>query len=136
MSDELTDLAQEYERRHAALIDEANSDLTMDGRRAVRDRLDQLRQEFTERALSITGVDAPYLWRPENPDHAVALAVRNDIADTEMRLAQLAYNQQLFKTIRELRPDLNGPPRLPNLDKILMVVAVILVGYAILAGRR
>jgi len=136
MNDALTDLAQETQRRHAELIAEANRLQSIEARREVRDSLDQLRQDFTSRALSITGVSAPYLWLPENPDHAVALAVRNDIADTEMRLAALAYNQDLFKTIRETRP--GGPliPPAPNLEKILMTLGLILIGYFILIDQR
>lgn len=136
MNDELTDLAQEYQRRHADLIAEANSRTSVEARREVRDSLDALRQEFTERALSITGVSAPYMWRPENPDHAVALAVRNDIADTENRLATLAYNQELAKTIRETRPGGSLMPPVPNIEKILLTLGLILVGYFILLDRR
>lgn len=99
MNDELIDLAQSTQRRHAALIAEAAQRTSIEARVDVRNELDALQQEFTQRALSITGVEAPYLWLPENPDHAVAIAVRKDIVDTEQRLALLANGEAFQKLI-------------------------------------
>lgn len=100
MNDELIDVAQEAQRRHAELIAEASRRTSIEARVEVRNDLDALRMEFTQRALSLTGVQAPYLWVPENPDHAVALAVRRDIADTEEQLSRLANGEAFQKILK------------------------------------
>src|SRR5687767_163174 len=99
MNEELTDLAQETQRRHAALIAEASRYTSTEARLGVRNDLDALRQDFTSRALAITNVSAPFLWMAENPDHAVALAVRGDIADTEEKLSRLANGEAFQKAL-------------------------------------
>lgn len=136
MNDELIDLAQSTQRRHAELIEKARDFPTYEARLQVRNELDTLRQEFTERALDLTDVRAPYLWLPENPQHAVALAVRNDIADTEMRLANLANNAAFFKLIKSNYGSGINIPKFPDLDIPLGIVGVVLVLVAILVLRR
>src|SRR5690242_11988663 len=100
MNEELTDLAQATQRRHAELIAEAQKRTSTEARVEVRNDLDALRADFTQRALAITGLEAPYLWLPENPDHAVALAVRADIADTEEKLSRLANGAAFQKALK------------------------------------
>lgn len=132
VNDELVDLAQTTQRRHRDLIAQAATLKTTEERRPIRDQLDLLKEEFTHQALFLTNTISPDQWFPENPDHAVAIAVRNDIADTESRLALLAYGQVLQKQIGEMWK----PPKLPDLvDKTswLILLGAALVAFAILS---
>jgi hypothetical protein len=104
MNDVLVALAEASQRRHAELIAEASRRTSTEARVEVRNELDALRRDFTEHAMALTGVWAPMQWLPENPDHAVAIAVMRDIADTEAQLARLAngeaFNKILSKDLR------------------------------------
>src|SRR4051812_27055232 len=100
MSDELLELAQETQRKHAALIEQASRRTSSEARVEVRNELEGLRQAFTARALALTQTEAPYLWQAAGPDQAVALAVRADIADTEVRLSRLTDGAAFQKAIK------------------------------------
>ncbi len=100
MNEELLALAEETQARHARLIAEAGRRESLEARSEVRNDLLALRSEFTTQALALTNVEAPFMWSPLDPAHAIALAVRGDIADTEERLARLAAGAALQKVIR------------------------------------
>ncbi len=136
MNEELLALAQETQRQHAALIDRVSRYRTTEARAEVRDELLSLRSDFTQKAMELTGVSAPFMWEPANPEHAVAVAVRGDIADTEARLANLAAGEALQKIIktdfgygfRWKMPELPGPgPVLGVLGAVLIVVAILVL---------
>jgi len=136
MNDELVDLAQATQRRHAELIAEAQRRTSTEARREVRDDLDVLRQEFTAQAMRLTGVNAPYLWLPENPDHAVALAVRRDIADTEEQLSRLANGEAFQKFVVTSSKDGYGKGGSNPLSLGLGVLGAILILVAVLVVKR
>ncbi len=142
MNDELTALAEETQQKHAALIDQASKYSTTEARREVRDELDALRQDFTGRALLLTGVAAPYLWQAANPEHAQALAVRDDIADTEERLSRLANGEAFQKSVAASAAggySVFGGNRKGGKDPIAMglgVLGAILILVAILVVKR
>lgn len=139
MNDELVDLAQQTQRRHADLIADAGKRTSLEARVEVRNELEALEQEFTRQALFLTGVEAPYLWLPENPDHAVAIAVRKDILDTEDRLARLAAGQEFQKILsKDAQFGYNVVKVSPGAGAGigLGLVGVALIVWAIVAGRR
>ncbi len=141
MNDELIDLAQSTQRRHAELIEQASRYTSTEARVEVRNSLDALQQEFTQRALLLTGVEAPYLWLAENPEHAVAIAVRKDIADTEQRLSMLANGQAFQKLIRSdmgtgVKLNLGGTGTGLALGLGAAGIGLILIALFFMAGRR
>ena len=139
MNDELLALAEETQRQHAALIERASRLTSVEARSEVRDELLGLRSDFTNKAMELTGVNAPFLWAPANPEHAVAVAVRADIADTEERLARLAAGAALQKIIRT---DFGSGMRIsvPSLGMTAAVglgaLGVVLIVVAILVMKR
>ena len=126
-SPSLLSLAADAQAKHAALIDQANANGSGEARLAVRNALEALEQDFTQKALSLTSTTFPYQWSSLDPDQAVALAVRNDILDTEHRLSALANNAVLQKDIVASLNAVSNP-NLPNLPKPpdFTVVAVVL----------
>lgn len=139
MSEELIALAERTQEQHARLIAEIARRESLEARNDIRNELLGLRSEFTTSALEMTGVTAPFMWSASIPDHAVAIAVRGDIADTEERLSRLAAGAALQKVIRT---DFGGGMRIsgPSIGAPvavgLGVLGAVLILVAILVVKR
>lgn len=134
MSEELHALAVQTQIAHQALIDQASRVTSTEARREIRNQLDSLRQDFTEKALAVVGVPYPLLLNPSDPDQGVILAIRDSIADTENRLAALAEGEALQRFIVASRSaEAAGPtlPKGPDLKLIVIAAIIIAVAYAL-----
>lgn len=99
MESDLVKLARETQEKHRELINQVAKFQSIEARREIRNQLEALEQDFTRQALFLTNTSYPLYWDPADPDHAVAIAVRNDIRDTAARLASLAAGEVLQKAI-------------------------------------
>lgn len=129
-------LAEEAQRKHAALIDEANVRTSLEARFQIADALNGVRRDFRNQAIVLLGVALPMnLQAMANENHALVIAVNDDFEDTIALIKALGDQEILAKRIRSLNVDVLGGgaagAKLPDLDVPWYVWAALIAVIAL-----
>jgi len=89
---------REVELRHQEILDAWVKAQSPERVRELMGSVVALRRDYTTRELAELGIRIPADLNPTRPEHAIVLAVRNDLADTERRMDQALQQQKWQST--------------------------------------
>lgn len=102
----------------------------------LRNELTRIRRAYTTSELAALGVAEPMNLDPLDPDHALVLAVRGDMQDTERRMeAERVQRSDQFGGKSDLGFNIKLPD-LPKVDLTLVAIAIAAVALALFFSSR
>lgn len=124
--------AQQVEARHQQILDAWATAQSVERIRELESQVIVLRREYVTAELALLGVQFPAQLSPTNPEHAIVLAVRDDLADTERRIDQAIAQQKLGAAKSGTSFDFKLPDVKVDLGPIALVLVLL---FLVLSAR-